>query len=70
MSSKSEVSDQPIGHEETQTGLYCLLFSFIGAINRVKDALNKWNSTNSETPEFVIGLEVLADVLFINIGWS
>ena len=70
ISSESGVSDQPIGQDETRTGLNCTLFSCIGAINRVKDAFNKWNSSNSAIPEFVIGLEVFFFLLYFILGWS
>ncbi|KAK8789359.1 hypothetical protein WA588_001244, partial [Blastocystis sp. NMH] len=47
ISSKSGVSDQPIGDEETRQG----------SINRVMDALSKWEKNNTTNPRFVIGLE-------------
>lgn len=59
ISSKSGVSDQPMGDEETRQGSSLMSLCYeIGSINRVMDALSKWKKDNTTNPRFVIGLEV------------
>ena len=59
ISSKSGVSDQPIGDEETRQGSSLMSLCYeIGSINRVMNALSKWEKDNTTNPRFVIGLEV------------
>ena len=58
ISSKSGVSDQPIGDEETRQGSSLMSLCYeIGSINRVMDALSKWEKNNTTNPRFVIGLD-------------